>query len=188
MWQKSNQFNICWRGLTLRHYRDTKWVNVARKNYVHVIAEGLTNSFHLAPICTHVCSSCLIKQQFYLHELRQWSTSVCPCAPWFCSAAFPHFPVSVRPFSYPCCSQERVSCIIPWLHLEPFSKWDKTVKARNFLKKSQCCKTHDKGSYGHYRATNWPRLCLTSFLNLHCVEFTSSFTTSWIRYVNEQYC
>lgn len=89
-------------------------------------------------------------------------------------------------FSYPCCSQEqRVSRIIPWLHLEPFSKWDKTVKARNFLKKSQCSIAHDQGTHGHYRATNWPRLCLTSFLNLYCVEFTSSFTTSWIRYVNE---
>lgn len=102
------------------------------------------------------------------------------------SAAFPHFPVSLCSFSYPCCSQEqRVSRIIPWLHLEPFSKWDKTVKARNFLKESQCSVTHDQGTHGHYRATNWPRLCRTSFLNLYCVEFTSSFTTSWIRYVNE---
>lgn len=40
---------------------DTKWWMLPGRILFHMMAEGLTHSFHLAPVCTHVCSSRLIE-------------------------------------------------------------------------------------------------------------------------------
>lgn len=40
---------------------DTKCWMLPGRILFHMMAEGLTHSFHLAPVCTHVCSSRLIE-------------------------------------------------------------------------------------------------------------------------------
>lgn len=86
-WQKSNQFHICWRVLTLRHSQTPNGECCQEEFCSTWWLKGLLTPFIWHQSAHTFVALDLLKQQFYLHELRQRSTSVCPCAPRLCSVS-----------------------------------------------------------------------------------------------------